>query len=163
MKGIEKQKKESFIIERYVPFGKFIINHYQLDKNILLIKYPKTLAPVPKLRRKIISEELKMLLQNLLDTQLIDIDLQKQLKNDEILIFENLLNLSGLIKYLNYKRIDNLNIQDYVHRYKLLSSGMNAGNQSIEIKQELTEILKLFINRDIINSKEGFELIEILA
>jgi hypothetical protein len=40
---------------------------------------------------------------------------------------------------------------------------MNAGNQSIEIKQELTEILKLFINRDIIDSKEGYELIEILA
>ena len=54
MKGIEKQKKESFIIERYVPFGKFIINHYQLDKNILLVKYP-SLAPVPKLKRTIIS------------------------------------------------------------------------------------------------------------
>ena len=162
MKGIQKQKKVSFIIERYVEFGKFIINHYQLDKNILLVKYPK-LGPVPKLRRTKISDEFKMLLQNLIDTQLIDIDLQKQLKNDEILIFENLINLSGLIKYLNYKRFDNLNIQDYVHRYKLLSSGMNAGNQSIEIKQELTEILKLFINRDIIDSKEGFELIEILA
>jgi hypothetical protein len=162
MKGIEKQKKESFIIERYVPFGKFIINHYQLDKNILLVKYPKSIAPIPKLRRKIISEELKILLQNLLDTQLIDIDLQKQLKNDEITLFENLLNFLGLSKYLNYKRFDK-NILDYVHRYEVLKGGLNAGNQSTELKQELTEILQLFINKNIIDSKEGYELIEILA
>ena len=162
MKGIEQQKKQSFIIERYVEFGKFIINHYQLDKNILLVKYPKTLAPVPKLRRKIISEELKMLLQNLLDTQIIDIDLQKEISTKEIQILENLLNLSGLKTYLNYKRIDKT-IQDYVHRYKLLTAAMNAGNQSIEIKNELISILTIFINKKIIDSKEGYELIEILA
>ena len=161
MKGIQKQKKESFIIERYVEFGKFIINHYQLDKNILLVKYPKTLAPIPKLRRKIISDELKMLLQNLIDTQIINIDLQKEISIEEITIFENLLNLSGLTKYLNYKRIDKT-IQDYVHRYEVLKGGLIAGNQSIELKEELIKILKLFINKNIIDPESGFELIEIL-
>jgi len=159
MKGIEKQTKTG----RYIEFGKFILNYYQLENNnILLVKYPKNLAPVSKLKRTIISDELKILLQNLIDTQLIDIDLQKQLKNDEILIFENLLNLSGLTKYLNYKRIDK-NILDYVHRYEVLKGGLNAGNQSTELKQELTEILQLFINKNIIDSKEGYELIEILS
>ena len=159
MKGIEKQTKTG----RYVEFGKFILNYYQLENNnILLIKYPKTLGPVPKLRRKIISDELKILLQNLIDTQLINIDLQKEISIEEITLFENLLNFSGLTKYLNYKRIDK-NIQDYIHRYEVLKGGLMAGNQSIELKNELISILTIFINKNIIDSKEGFELIEILA
>jgi hypothetical protein len=162
MKGIKKIKKESFIVERYIPFGKFILNHFQLDKNILLVKYPKTIAPVPKLRRKIISDNLKILLQNLIETQNINTDLQSEISTEEIKIFEDLLFLSGLTKHLKYKRIDRT-IKDALHRYEVLKGGLLAGNQSIELKEELITILNLFVNKNIIDSEEGHELITILT
>jgi hypothetical protein len=159
MKGIEKQMKT----QRYVEFGKFILNYYQLENNnILLIKYPKSLAPITKLRRTIISDNLKIFLKDLINFQIINIDLQKEISTEEIKILENLLNLSGLTQHLKYKRIDRT-IQDAVHRFEVLKGGLLAGNQSIELKEELSKILKLFINKQIIDSKEGYELIEILA
>jgi len=161
MKGIEKQTKTG----RYVEFGKFILNYYQLENNnILLIKYPKTLGPVPKLKSTIISDNFKFFLQDLINSQIINIDLQKEISTEEIKLFENLLNLSGLTQHLKYKRIDGIDrtIQDTIHRFEVLKGGLIAGNQSIELKEELSKILKLFINKNIIDTEAGFELIEIL-
>ena len=159
MKGIEKQKKT----ERYVEFGKFILNYYQLENNnILLVKYPKSIAPIPKLRRTIISNELKILLQDLINTQIINIDLQSEISTEEIKILENLLNLSGLTQHLKYKRIDRT-IKDTIHRFEVLKGGLIAGNQSIELKEELSKILQLFLNKNIIDPEVGYELIEILS
>jgi len=160
MKGIEKQTKTG----RYVEFGKFILNYYQLENNnILLIKYPKTLGPVPKLRSTIISDNFKFFLQDLINSQKINIDLQKEISTEEIKILEKLINLSGLSQYLKYKKIGfDRNIQDTIQRFEVLKGGLLAGNQSIELKEELSKILQLFLNKNIIDSEAGFELIEIL-
>ena len=162
MKGINNIEKKTFKELRYIPFGKFIINHYQLtNNNILLLKYP-TLAPVTNLKRTIISDELKMLLEDLVTNQKINTDLQKQLKNDEMLLFEKILKLANLEILLNYKRHD-MNIEDYYKRYQLLIGGMEAGNQSEEIKLELKTILNKFIKNNVIDNIEGLELIKILS
>ena len=45
----------------------------------------------------------------------------------------------------------------------MLKGGLLAGNQSIELKEELIKILKLFINKNIMDTEVGYELIEILS
>ena len=163
MKGIEKIKKQSFKESRYVPFGNFIINHYQLsNNNILLIKYPKTLAPIPKLRRTLISDNLKIYLEDLLISKKLNTDLQKKISDDEIKLLEKLLLLAGLIVSLNYKKYDR-SVEDSYIRYQLLVGSMNAGNQSEETKTELISILKYFLKKQVISNEEGLELILILS
>jgi len=163
MKGIPKINKKSFIETRYCNFGKFIINHYQLNKNILLLKYPGTIAPVSRIRRTIISDDFKNLIIDLIDTQKINIDLQKKLSDAEIKIFELLLLLSNLKHHLNYQK-QTKTIDDYVHRFNILRGSLAAGDDSIKLRDELIEIIKLLNNKTInkISDDVANELLEIL-
>jgi hypothetical protein len=163
MKGIQKNVKKSFKEIRYVQFGNFILNHYQLSNhNILLIKYPKTLAPVPKLKRTIVSDNMKMFLEDLISNQRINTTLQKQIISEEIKLLEKLLLMAGLIVSLNYNKYDRT-IEDSYLRYQLLVGGMSAGNQSEEVRIELITILKLFMKKQAIDNEEGLELILTLS
>ena len=163
VKGIKKLKQKSFIEERYIQFGKFIINHFKLDENILLIKYPTSLAPVAKIKRTVISDDFKRLLIDLLDTNVINIDLQKKLNDAEVTIFELLLRMAGLKQHLNYKK-QTRGIDDYVHRFNILRGELVAGNDSRLLKDELTSIIQLLSNKAInkISDDVATELIDIL-
>jgi len=129
----------------YVPFGKYILNTKQLDNNILLIKNKKGLAPIAKLKRTPISNDFKNLLKDLIDTQKINIELQKELNNDEIILFEKLLTISNLVEVLNYKRYSKT-VDDYLHRLTIIQGSFNAGNTSNILKQEAIDIIKVLSN-----------------
>ena len=163
VKGINKVKKLTFVEVRYVAFGNFIINHFKLNENKLLIKYPGSHAPVPKIRSTIISNDFKRLMIDLLDTKKINIDLQKKLNATETTLFELLLRLAGLKEHLNYKK-HTMSIDDYVHRFEVLRGELIAGNDSNEMKIELINIIKLLNNKSInkISDEDAQELIEIL-
>jgi len=163
VKGIPKVKQCNFIEVRYVSFGKFIINHFKLKENKLLIKYPTSHAPVPKIKSTVISNDFKRLMIDLLDTKKINIDLQKKLSIKETELFELLLRLAGLYEHLNYKK-QTLNIDDYVHRYTILKGELMAGNQSIETKLEMIDIIKLLNNKSInkISDEDATYMIETL-
>ena len=160
MKGINKPKKESFIKTRYVIFGTKILNHYQLEKNILLIKYPKTIAPTV-LKRTIISDKFKSLIIDLLNTQKINIELQKQLDLKEIELFEKLLRICGIFQTLNYKRYE-MSMIDIINRFEVLRGGLIAGNHSFELRTELIEIIKKLVYFNKISVTDSIELIEII-
>lgn len=163
MKGIQKIKKKSLIETRYYPFGNFILNHFQLNNNILLVKYPQTLAPVAKIKSTQITDDFKILLIDLIDTGKINIDLQKKLGDIETNIFELLLLMAGLKVHLNYKR-QVRSIDDYIHRFNILRGSLVAGDDSVELRTELTEIIKLLNNKAInkISDDVAFELLNIL-
>ena len=95
MKDILNGEKTSFIERRYIRFGKFVLNHYKLNENILLIKYFKSHAPVPKLKSTKISNDFKILLRGLLDTE------RSKIESNT---FELLLKLAGIAEQLNYER-----------------------------------------------------------
>jgi len=163
MKGIESQKKQPFIIARYCKFGKFILNHYKLSQNILLIKYPKSLAPFSKIKATVISDNFKNLLTDLIHTNVINIDLQKSLNDSEIKIFDLLIFSANLSSHLNYKK-QTRTIDDYVKRYNLLLSSLKAGDDSIELRDEISNIIKLLNNKNVdkISDDIANELLELL-
>ena len=153
MSGITIKDTRSYREKYYVPFGKFIINMAQLDKNnIILIKYPKSFAPCPSLLRTVVSDKFKELIIDLVDTAVINIDLQKQLQGHEIDLFEKLLKKSAIAEQLNYSRIETTT-EDYKTRLRLLQASMNAGNRSIELLDESKDLLqKLNASNDISDS-----------
>lgn len=156
-------EKLTLIERRYSSFGKYIINHYQLNNNKLIIKC-KTLSPVPQLKQTVISDDLKRLLIDLLDTSELNIDLQKKIEIKEVELLELLLKLSGLQSKLQYKRYKR-SIDDYVNRFEVLRGGLLAGNESPELKAELIDIIKLLNNKNInkISDEDAKDLIAILS
>jgi hypothetical protein len=154
--------KTSFREKNYKEFGKFIINHAKLNKNILLIKYPKSLAPVSKIRSTKISNDFKNLIVDLLDTETINVVLQKKLKLNEVELFELLLRVSGLKEQLNYKKIEQSD-EDLVHRFYILRGELTAGNDSEIMKQELISVINILNSKGKINNTDAIELIAILT
>ena len=90
--------------EKYKEFGKFMLNFVLLDDNILLIKYKKSYAPLPSLRRTIISDELKDMIHYLFDTGEIDYKSGQNLSIKEKNVFDILISKSGLKTQLKYSK-----------------------------------------------------------
>jgi hypothetical protein len=163
MNGIPEPINKSFINVRYVSFGKFVLNTYFLKDNKLLIKYAKSHAPVPKLKSTPISNDFRTLINDLLSTQKINIDLQKQLNTKEQSLFQKLIQMAGLNQTLDYKPYVQ-NVDDYVRQFEVLRGGLLAGNQSPELKKDLIESINLLSNPSIgkIFPNDAIELIQIL-
>ena len=153
--------KKDLIDKRYKQFGIFILNHYKLQENTLLVKYPKSFAPVPKIRSTKISNEFKNLLIDLLDTGIINVELQKKIRIYEIKIFDTLMKLSHLSEQLNYKLIEQT-IEEVVHRFYILRSELFAGNDSEILKKELIDVINVLNSKGKIEDKDASELIGIL-
>lgn len=155
---------EDLIEKLYVPFGKYILNTKQLQNNILLIKNKKGLAPIAKLKRTVISDDFKNLITDLIDTQTINIELQKELQKEEVFLFEKLLSLCNLKEVLNYKRYSKT-VDDYIHRLTIIQGSFNAGNTSDILKEEAIDIIKVLSNPiiNIISLNDAEMLIECLT
>jgi hypothetical protein len=158
-----KETKDSFIIKRYIRFGKFSLNHFQLNDNILLVKYPKSHGPVAKLKSTKVSNNFKSLIHDLLDTQKINIALQKMLNKSEMDLFETLITKSGLALQLEYER-QVMTENDYIDRFEVLRGELVARNDSIILKEELTDVIKILNKTPFnkISDKDADELIQIL-
>ena len=152
IKPIPKKKyknKIRYSEVNYYCFGKFILQRKLLnDENILLIKYPKSLAPVPKIRRTKVSDDFKAIINDLLDTQKINIQLQKELNDKEQNLFELLINLAGLKDVLNYSRVYK-DIQYFINKFEVLRGSIIAGNDNDEILKELFNVIDILSNENV--------------
>lgn len=153
-------------LDNYIQFGnKTQINIKKLDNNIILIKYIKNLGPLKNFpAQKGISNELKLILQDLVETGKINVDAQKKLSQSDIKLFEKILVLCKLKTHLQYKPYVPT-IDDHIERFELLRSSLVAGNQSEEIKQELIQLIKLLSNPFVskISVQDAQEFIELLS
>ena len=164
IKNSIKETKDSYIIKRYIRFGKFDLNHYKLNQNILLIKYPQSRGPVAKIRSTKISNAFKTLLHDLLDTQVINKSVQKKLNTDEMDLFELLITKSGLDEQLEYER-QKMDVDDHIHRFELLRDQLVAGNNSRVLKDQLIEVIGILNSTEYnkkISDEDAAELIDII-
>jgi hypothetical protein len=160
MKEILATKKTN-IERRYIRFGIFILNHHKLKSNVLLIKYPTSFAPVPKIRSTVISDTFKDLLHDLMDTQTINTAVQKKLSKKEADTFELLIRLAKLTEQLNYERQE-MTVDDHISRFDILRGEMIAGNDSRILKDELIELVDILNKAGKIDDADKNDFIEIL-
>ena len=132
--------------EKYKEFGKFMLNFVLLDDNILLIKYKKSYAPLPSLRRTIISDELKDMIHYLFDTGEIDYKSGQKLSIQEKNVFDILISKSGLKTQLKYSK-DKLkdDADDIIEQFNILKGEIIAGNDNPEIKEEIKTVLNKLV------------------
>jgi len=132
-------------ITNYIPFGRLVLNAKFLEENKLLIKHKNTHAPVPKIRQTPISDHFKDLLKILIKTGKLDIQLQKELSNKEQELLEVLFTVSHIKEHLGFSR-KSKDVDDYIHRFKILHGSLCGGNKNEEIKNEILLIINLLNN-----------------
>jgi len=165
--GVKRARKGvSKIKLHYKPFGRFVINRQLLmDENIVLIKYPQSHGPVSKFPRKVVSNNVKALILDIVDTGILNTELLKQIEADEdVQYLEKILNKAMIDKQLNYSRYV-FTINDYVEQFNILKGSIEAGNDNLEIKNKLIDIIHLLSNPAIkkISQSDSKFLVECLG
>jgi hypothetical protein len=146
-------------VPTYVEFGKFVIHKKKLLDNILIIKYKNSKAPVPSIKQQTITEPYAILLLNLLDTQAINYELVKDCDDTDRKKFEDLIKRADLLRVLNYDKTKALKTDaDIITRYDCLKGELLAGNDNLDIRKELKDVVKLLCEKGKISKEDGREL-----
>lgn len=146
----------------YQEMGKLMINLKLLNSNILLLKYKKSYAPVPKLKRMSISNDVKNILYYILDTNNINYENIRELKPTDNELIQKILNASGLDVVF---RIDKSklteNINDVVERFKIIQGELSAGNDNVEaLLLEAKKLLPTLKKHERISNDEYIEIMK---
>lgn len=158
MKYLEtKLKNES----NYKEFGKFAINIKMLYNNTLLVKYKKSYAPVPQLKRTQISDEMVEALIFLLDTNTIDYEKLRELDDNENEIFKMLMMKSGLFDTLKYNYNQTREkLSDVIEEYEIIKGEIEADNNNPELFKKAEKVLKKLKKYGKITEEEYKEIVD---
>ena len=143
----------------YKEFGKFMVNMKYLYNGELLVKYKKSYAPVPSIRRTKVSNDFVDELMYIFDTEKIDYEKLKELTDKENNLFKELVMKSGLydkLKY-NYKN-SRENIGDIIEEYEIVKGEIEADNDNPELLTKIKSIVKKLYHYGKISENEYREL-----
>lgn len=158
MKYFETQLKST---NNYIEFGKFAINVKLLYENVLLVKYKKSYAPVPQIKRTKVSDDFVDVIRYLLDSEKIDYERLKIMSDNENNLFKNLIMKSGLYDTLKYNYSETrANIKDIIEQYEILKGQIEADNDNPEIIDKSKKVLKQLKNYGKISEKDYYEIVE---
>lgn len=152
MKYLETQLKST---QNYKEFGKFAINMKLLYDNTLLVKYKKSYAPIPTIKRTHISDEFVDALVYLFDTEKIDYEKLRELTHTENELFKSLIMKSGLYDKLKYNYNQTReNIKDVIEEYEIIKGHIEADNDNPELPLKAKKVLKKLKNYGKISETE---------
>jgi len=157
MKYFETTLKSS---ENYKEFGKFMINLKLLYENILLVKYKKSYAPVPVLKRHSISDDFKEELIYIFDTGKIDYEKLRELSEEENNLFKVLIMKSGLFDTLKYNENQTREkVDDILEEYEILKGEIEADNNNPELLKRCKIVIKKLYNYGKISKDEYYDIV----
>jgi len=148
---VKKSKKyKSFRIY----YDKLYIDTKKLEDNILFCKYIHNNTNIPKLKTQIISNDLKDLINDVLNDRY-----NKKL-------YEALTDLDKrTFKVFNKAFKFNLNVPDdsedaeFKEKFKILVGSYYSGNYSEELKKELKKYVRLGLAQGLVNQTSAFSLL----
>jgi hypothetical protein len=149
-KGIEAKPKT------WVNLGKFLMNETLLEQGALSVKTQNG-SPIVGFGKKIaVSDNLQAILLDLIETKklrgLSDLD------NDERQMVETLLTKAGLAHGLGVKKIFKPDDDaEKVKRFYMVKGIYDAGNNSIEVKQELRTLIEYFVKTGRLDKRQGMD------
>ena len=153
-KGLTLQREE-----KYVPFGKFIINQHLLMDNVLQIKYPSMgrvlIEPINKNLQ--ISENAKEFLKDFIENKRANKRKFDKLTADEKSFMMNLIKASKLNDFFKIKPSK---YEEEDKKYQVLLGQIRAGNNNPDLIRQLTLLLTKFIEEGRIDRTEGKEIVQ---
>lgn len=131
----------------YKEFGKFMINMKLLYSNTLLCKYKKSYAPVPEIRRTVVSDDFVNELLYIFDTGKIDYEKLRELSHEENELFKKLIMKSGLFSSLKYNYNQTREkLDDIIEEYEILKGEIDAENDNPELISKCKSVIKKLYN-----------------
>lgn len=140
----------------YQKYGDILINIKKLNKNILAIKDNKERS-IYGFPNKKISDYFADLVNMLIDNTPLNMLLCKALNEEENILFDQLIAISGTRK--KTKKDINDSIKYLKNRYNVLSGSIEAGNDNPELIKDVKIILQQLYKMDQIKHKDIKELI----
>jgi len=145
----------------YSEFGKFGINLQLLYDNVLLVKYKKSYAPVPSIKRQNVSDDFVDAILYILDTEQIDYEKLRELSDDENNLFKLLIMKSGLFNVLKYNYNQTReSLNDIVEQYEILKGEIEADNDNPNLIKDVKIVLKKLRNHGKINESEYMDILK---
>jgi|LakMenEpi03Aug12_release.lakeMendotaPanAssembly.Ray.scaffolds.fasta_scaffold88282_2 hypothetical protein len=157
VKSIQKGITNDY--QKWRQIGKIIVNQIHLNENTLNIKYPSN-GSIPKFKKITISDEMKNIINEILDIGKLNIPLCKLLKQSEKDLLKRVLHYAGLLEQLGYK--DELfieSIEDLRKRFFILQGEINANNNNPKLLDDAIDCIQKLIILKQIDKTEGEEMI----
>jgi len=146
-------------VKSYIPFGRYVLNRYKLDDNILMLKRSKggSISSIPTTR---ISTHLTKTLQYFIDTQLPpNYDMISHLSLEDKELLHRIAKQSRLLEKLNAPRPNLDKEEQENHRFEVLKGEIHAGNDSKEVIKEFKLLLLKFIHKDKLPKRQANEIL----
>lgn len=163
MKGVSAPVKPDRS-ELYYSFGVFAVHKKSLGDNILNLKY-KSFSQVHKYPKRQISDDLKDILVDAIETKKINNKLFNALTDSDKSFLTELVNEAKLKETFPniFKSGNGIAVNENpLDRFEILKGELIAGNSSNEIKKELRALINQFMKQKLITAQEGFGILEML-
>ena len=133
----------------------YVEKHKLNDENILSVKYSKTDAPVQKLKSIRITDELKQIINDVLDNSY-NKRLYDKLDMNDKRIFNQFIHV---VRLQDEIPIDNHIDEDFLKNYQVLLGQFQSGNNAPEIKEGLKKHVLQGLGLGNINKGEAYFLL----
>lgn len=155
-KGIQLEKKE-----KYLEFGKYVINTNQLEQNDLLsMKYNNnSLSNIVKYPSQPVSDIFRDFLIDLLENGKPDHRLYNQIEKKEKLLFQNMAIDAGLWNSFKLPKIINNEFEDENEKFEILKGEFLAGNTNQKMITDLRKLVIKMMNDGRIKRNQGVNLL----
>jgi hypothetical protein len=151
----------------YYSFGVFAVHKKSLGDNVLNLKY-KSFSQVHKFPKRAISEDLKDIILDAIETKKINNKLFNALAEADKIYLRDVVTeakLASVFPNIYPKLVSGDGVavnSDPYERFDILKGELIAGNNNPEIKKEMRLLVNKFMKENLISSKDGFGILELL-
>ena len=138
----------------HFEFGKYRINIPKLKENVLSISTLKK----SHVKTNLVGDKVKDILLDYKDHGKFNISLYNELEKEQKLILDQLLKQSGMDDHLGI-RIKDDELPRLIDRYELLRGQVLSGNDAMEIRKELRNVVLRLVKLNKLPMKQSYELL----
>lgn len=141
----------------HFKFGKFEVSIPRLKQNILTLRTERKSSSTG-IKTQLISNEFKDILLDYRDTGKFNVNGYQKLPDHDKKLFNDLLQKTGMDDTLGIRIRDDEMIK-LIDRYELLSGQVQAGNDSLELRKELKQVVLKLVKLGRLPLKQSYELL----
>lgn len=138
----------------HFEFGKYRVNIPKLKENVLSISTLKK----SHVKTNLVGDKVKDILLDYKDHGKFNISLYNELEKEQKLILDQLLKQSGMDDHLGI-RIKDEELPRLIDRYELLRGQVLSGNDAMEVRKELRNVVLRLVKLNKLPMKQSYELL----
>ena len=157
-KGLKSASSASGIPKSssYVPFGRYTVNVYKLNDDILMMKTPKAGA-IPNIPTTKISSSLCSIVKTLLNKQIVEFETISKLNDDDKRLLHKVATKSHI--HVSVPSPDKDKQQQEMDRFNILRGEIIAGNDNKGLIKEFKVMLMKFMNNGTIPRRQALDIL----